>query len=138
MLMLVWSSYLVQVAAYNVKGPGEYSEEKLVTTGEGKPSQAPTIQNAVAVSPTACEIKWQTPPTPTINGKTQGTIVALTQSTVLVSLFLLYHNCTSIGYHIKAYRGDNTASSANVTVLHNDGSQYQRRITGLMKYTFYR
>lgn len=70
--MITWKDYVVQVAAYNNKGAGKYTDGAKIKTKEGVPEAPPVIENIKALNSTAVQV-WWTPPDPQkINGINQG------------------------------------------------------------------
>ncbi|XP_046403358.1 protein sidekick [Ischnura elegans] len=70
--LITWKDYEVQIAAYNAKGVGEFSDGIRIKTKEGVPEAPPTQVRAEAANSTAVRV-WWTPPDPQkINGINQG------------------------------------------------------------------
>ncbi|CAB3378147.1 Hypothetical predicted protein [Cloeon dipterum] len=70
--LITWKDYEIQVAAYNDKGIGIYSDSIKLKTKEGVPDAAPSKVRAKALNSTAVQV-WWTPPDPQkINGINQG------------------------------------------------------------------
>lgn len=62
----------MQIAAYNNKGVGVFTEGATIKTKEGVPEASPVIEQVEALNSTAVQI-WWTPPDPQkINGINQG------------------------------------------------------------------
>ncbi|KAI4461154.1 titin [Holotrichia oblita] len=70
--LITWKDYVVQIAAYNNKGEGKYTEGAKIKTKEGVPEAPPIIEDLTALNSTAVQV-WWTPPDPQkINGINQG------------------------------------------------------------------
>ncbi|XP_013182226.1 PREDICTED: protein sidekick isoform X2 [Papilio xuthus] len=70
--LITWKDYNVQIAAYNDKGVGVFSESYPIKTKEGVPEAAPDSVRCEAFNSTAITV-WWTPPNPQkINGINQG------------------------------------------------------------------
>lgn len=70
--LITWKDYNVQIAAYNDKGVGVFSESYTIKTKEGTPEAAPGNVRCEALNSTTLGV-WWTPPNPqTINGINQG------------------------------------------------------------------
>ncbi|RZC39905.1 sidekick, partial [Asbolus verrucosus] len=70
--LITWKDYIVQIAAYNNKGVGVFTEGAKIKTREGVPEAPPTIQKVKAVNSTAIQIRWIPPDPQKINGINQG------------------------------------------------------------------
>ncbi|KAL4705138.1 hypothetical protein ACJJTC_018709 [Scirpophaga incertulas] len=70
--LITWKDYNVQIAAYNDKGLGVFSESYTIKTKEGVPEAAPDGARCEPFNSTAITV-WWTPPNPQkINGINQG------------------------------------------------------------------
>ncbi|XP_052737459.1 protein sidekick isoform X2 [Bicyclus anynana] len=70
--LITWKDYNVQIAAYNDKGVGVFSDSYTIKTKEGVPEAAPDSVRCEAANSTAIQV-WWTPPNPQkINGINQG------------------------------------------------------------------
>ncbi|XP_043206047.1 protein sidekick-like, partial [Amphibalanus amphitrite] len=70
--LITWKDYDIQVAAYNNKGTGVFSDSIRVKTREGVPEAAPTAVKAEPVSSTSVRVSWIPPDPQLINGINQG------------------------------------------------------------------
>lgn len=70
--LIIWKTYEIQVAAYNEKGVGVYSEPIRLRTKEGVPEGIPSNVRVFSLNSTAIEVFWKPPPQQTINGINQG------------------------------------------------------------------
>ena len=70
--LIVWQNYQIQIAAFNEKGVGTYSQSIFVRTKEGKPAAQVRQVNVHAINSTAVKISWQSPDPQLINGINQG------------------------------------------------------------------
>jgi protein sidekick len=70
--LITWKDYEVQIAAYNNKGTGSYSNAIKVKTREGVPRAPPTNVRAQAVDSTVVRVWWYPPDPQKINGINQG------------------------------------------------------------------
>lgn len=90
--LITWKDYNVQIAAYNDKGVGVFSDSYTIKTKEGVPEAAPDSVRCEAYNSTAVQV-WWTPPNPQkINGINQ---VCKLINYNLVTLYKLV--CLSIG-----------------------------------------
>ncbi|XP_056641389.1 protein sidekick isoform X2 [Diorhabda sublineata] len=70
--LITWKDYVVQIAAYNNKGVGVFTDGAKIKTKEGVPEAPPIIKKVKALNSTSIQI-WWTPPDPQkINGINQG------------------------------------------------------------------
>ncbi|XP_022907752.1 protein sidekick isoform X2 [Onthophagus taurus] len=70
--LITWKDYIVQIAAYNNKGVGKFTDGAKIKTKEGVPEAPPVIESVEALNSTAVRV-WWTPPDPQkINGINQG------------------------------------------------------------------
>ncbi|XP_045518694.1 protein sidekick isoform X1 [Pieris brassicae] len=70
--LITWKDYNVQIAGYNDKGVGMFSDSYTIKTKEGVPEAAPDSVRCEAFNSTSITV-WWTPPTPQkINGINQG------------------------------------------------------------------
>ncbi|KAG6449472.1 hypothetical protein O3G_MSEX006098 [Manduca sexta] len=70
--LITWKDYNVQIAAYNDKGVGVFSDSYTIKTKEGVPEAAPDSVRCEPHNSTAISV-WWTPPNPQkINGINQG------------------------------------------------------------------
>lgn len=70
--MITWKDYVVQIAAYNNKGVGKFTDGLKIKTKEGVPEAAPVIEKVEALNSTAIQIWWIPPDPQKINGINQG------------------------------------------------------------------
>ncbi len=70
--LITWKDYEIQIAAYNEKGVGSYSQPIKVKTREGVPSAPPTDVQAVAIDSSVVRVRWLPPDPQKINGINQG------------------------------------------------------------------
>lgn len=63
---------MVQIAAYNSKGVGVFTEGAKIKTKEGVPEAPPIIERVKALNSTAVQIWWIPPDPQKINGINQG------------------------------------------------------------------
>ncbi|KAK9695167.1 Immunoglobulin I-set domain [Popillia japonica] len=70
--LITWKDYVVQIAAYNNKGEGKYTEGAKIKTKEGVPEAPPIIEDVTALNSTAVQIAWTPPDPQKINGINQG------------------------------------------------------------------
>ncbi|KAK2580567.1 hypothetical protein KPH14_007691 [Odynerus spinipes] len=116
--LITWKDYIVQIAAYNDKGVGVFTEGLKIKTKEGVPEAPPTNVKAKAINSTAVKVWWKPPNPQKINGINQG-------------------------YKLQAWIG-NTLTEANeykaMTVppsLLDPLAEQSAILTGLKKYTLY-
>ncbi|XP_026669717.1 protein sidekick isoform X5 [Ceratina calcarata] len=70
--LITWKDYIVQIAAYNDKGVGVFTEGLKIKTKEGVPEAPPTNIKAKAINSTAIKVWWKPPNPQKINGINQG------------------------------------------------------------------
>ncbi|XP_034937975.1 protein sidekick isoform X2 [Chelonus insularis] len=70
--LITWKDYIVQVAAYNEKGIGVYTDGLIIKTKEGVPEAPPTNIRVEAINSTAIKVWWKPPNPQKINGINQG------------------------------------------------------------------
>ena len=70
--LITWKDYEIQIAAYNEKGVGSYSDPIKVKTREGVPSAPPTDIRAQAIGSSEVRVWWLPPDPQKINGINQG------------------------------------------------------------------
>ncbi|XP_052122730.1 protein sidekick [Frankliniella occidentalis] len=70
--LITWKDYVFQIAAYNNKGLGVFSEGVKIKTKEGVPEAAPTQVRVTALNSTAIQVWWRPPDPQKINGINQG------------------------------------------------------------------
>ncbi|XP_014300001.2 protein sidekick isoform X2 [Microplitis demolitor] len=70
--LITWKDYLVQVAAYNDKGVGVFTDGLIIKTREGVPEAPPTNVRVKAINSTAVQVWWKPPNPQKINGINQG------------------------------------------------------------------
>ncbi|XP_019697114.1 protein sidekick isoform X2 [Harpegnathos saltator] len=70
--LITWKDYEVQIAAYNDKGVGVFTDGLKIKTKEGVPEAPPTNVKAEAVNSTAVKVWWKPPNPQKINGINQG------------------------------------------------------------------
>ncbi|XP_043274054.1 protein sidekick isoform X3 [Venturia canescens] len=116
--LITWKDYVVQIAAYNDKGVGAFTEELKIKTKEGVPEAPPTNVRVEAINSTAVKVWWKPPNPQKINGINQG-------------------------YKLQAWTGGNFTESnefKSMTVppsLFDPLAEQSAVITGLKKFTFY-
>nr|XP_018910641.1 PREDICTED: protein sidekick isoform X1 [Bemisia tabaci] len=111
--LITWKDYILQIAAYNNKGIGVFSDGLKIKTREGVPEAAPTSIKAKAVNSTSIEVWWKPPNPQKINGINQG-------------------------YKIQAWINETLNHVMNVPPsLFDPLAQQMAIISGLDKYTLY-
>ncbi|EZA58520.1 Protein sidekick [Ooceraea biroi] len=70
--LITWKDYMVQIAAYNDKGVGVFTDGLTIKTKEGVPEAPPTNIKAKAINSTAVKVWWKPPNPQKINGINQG------------------------------------------------------------------
>ncbi|XP_041977027.1 protein sidekick isoform X3 [Aricia agestis] len=70
--LITWKDYVVQIAAYNDKGVGVFSDSYTIKTKEGVPEAAPDSVQAEPLNSTAITVTWRPPNPQKINGINQG------------------------------------------------------------------
>ncbi|XP_011308943.1 protein sidekick isoform X2 [Fopius arisanus] len=116
--LITWKDYIVQIAAYNDKGVGVFTEGLIIKTKEGRPEAPPTNVRAEAVNSTSIGVWWKPPNPQKINGINQG-------------------------YKIQAWTGGNFTDSNEFKSLKVPPSLFDPLaeqsavISGLRKYTIY-
>ncbi|KAG7208959.1 hypothetical protein KM043_015128 [Ampulex compressa] len=70
--LITWKDYIVQIAAYNEKGIGVFTDGLKIKTKEGVPEAPPTHVRAKAINSTAVKVWWKPPNPQKINGINQG------------------------------------------------------------------
>lgn len=70
--LITWKDYVVQIAAYNNKGVGVFTEGAKIKTKEGVPEAPPVINKVEALNSTSIQIWWKPPNPQKINGINQG------------------------------------------------------------------
>ncbi|XP_064623842.1 protein sidekick-2-like isoform X2 [Lineus longissimus] len=70
--LIVFLEYEVEIAAYNDKGVGAYSNSIVVRTKEGSPTAAPRNVKATALNSTSIKVTFSPPDPQKINGINQG------------------------------------------------------------------
>ncbi|XP_067118957.1 protein sidekick [Centruroides vittatus] len=70
--LIVWQNYEIQVAAYNEKGIGVFSDSIYIRTRQGIPQAAPTEVRADALNSTAVKVRWKPPDPQLVNGINLG------------------------------------------------------------------
>ncbi|CAG7730812.1 unnamed protein product, partial [Allacma fusca] len=83
--LITWKDYEIQLAAYNHKGVGSFSQEIRVKTKEGRPGASPTNLRAVSINSTCAEAWWKPPDPQQINGINQGYKIQAWINTSLVT-----------------------------------------------------
>lgn len=69
--LITWKDYIVQIAAYNDKGVGVFTEGAKIKTKEGVPEAPPVDVKAEAFNSTAITVSWTPPDPQKINGINQ-------------------------------------------------------------------
>ncbi|XP_054008055.1 protein sidekick isoform X4 [Hylaeus anthracinus] len=116
--LITWKDYIVQIAAYNDKGVGVFTDGLKIKTKEGVPEAPPTNVKAKAVNSTAIKVWWKPPNPQKINGINQG-------------------------YKLQAWVGHNFTEAneyKSMTVppsLFDPLAEQSAIMTGLKKYTLY-
>ncbi|XP_046680839.1 protein sidekick isoform X3 [Homalodisca vitripennis] len=111
--LITWKDYVLQIAAYNNKGVGVFSDGIKIKTKEGVPEAPPTNVKAEAINSTAIQVWWKPPHPQKINGINQG-------------------------YKLQAFIGDSVSNVLNVPPsLFDPLAQQSAVISGLRKYTTY-
>lgn len=111
--LITWKDYNVQIAAYNDKGVGVFSDSFMIKTKEGVPEAPPDRVRCEPFNSTALTV-WWTPPNPQkINGINQVRKLSYRANSLLGTSFLGYvligyqYNITlSQGYKIQAWIWD--------------------------------
>ena len=70
--LITWKDYDVQIAAYNDKGVGVFTDRLKIKTKEGVPEAPPTNVRVKAINSTAVMVWWKPPNPQKINGINQG------------------------------------------------------------------
>lgn len=70
--LITWKDYIVQIAAYNNMGVGQYTDGAKIKTKEGIPEAAPTNVRVQALNSTSVRVWWKPPNPQQINGINQG------------------------------------------------------------------
>lgn len=70
--LITWKDYIVQIAAYNNKGVGVFTDGAKIKTKEGIPEAPPIIEKVEALNSTAVQVWWIPPDPQKINGINQG------------------------------------------------------------------
>ncbi|CAG9821930.1 unnamed protein product, partial [Phaedon cochleariae] len=70
--LITWKDYIVQIAAYNNKGVGIFTDGAKIKTKEGVPEAPPIITEVAALNSTSVQIWWVPPDPQKINGINQG------------------------------------------------------------------
>lgn len=70
--LITWKDYIVQIAAYNNKGVGVFTDGIKIKTREGVPEAAPAQVRARPVNSTSVKVWWRPPNPQKINGINQG------------------------------------------------------------------
>ncbi|ULT96732.1 hypothetical protein L3Y34_004937 [Caenorhabditis briggsae] len=70
--LITWREYEIQVAAYNKRGLGVFSESIEVTTAEGRPTQAPKNVRVKVLNSTAVSLEFTAPEQQRIPGVNLG------------------------------------------------------------------
>ncbi|XP_024084969.1 protein sidekick [Cimex lectularius] len=111
--LITWKDYILQIAAYNNKGIGVFSDGIKIKTKEGVPEAPPGNVRVSALNSTSVFVSWKPPNPQKINGINQG-------------------------YKLQAYIGDKVVHSVTVPPSLLDPLEEQKTImTGLDKYVEY-
>ncbi|XP_074029858.1 sidekick cell adhesion molecule isoform X2 [Leptinotarsa decemlineata] len=70
--LITWKDYIVQIAAYNNKGVGVFTDGAKIKTKEGVPESPPIIRKVEPLNSTSIQIWWIPPDPQKINGINQG------------------------------------------------------------------
>ncbi|KAI5697514.1 hypothetical protein M8J75_011594 [Diaphorina citri] len=70
--LITWKQYVLQIAAYNNKGIGVFSDPITIKTKEGVPEAPPTNVKVKSINSTAVQVLWKPPNPQKINGINQG------------------------------------------------------------------
>lgn len=111
--LITWKDYTLQIAAYNNKGVGVFSDGLKIKTKEGVPEAPPDNIKAKAINSTAVLVSWNPPNPQKINGINQG-------------------------YKIQAYQGDEVVHSMTVPPSLLDPLEEQKAVLNdLQKHASY-
>ncbi|BES97569.1 Immunoglobulin V-set domain [Nesidiocoris tenuis] len=111
--LITWKDYILQIAAYNNKGVGVYSDGLKIKTKEGVPEAPPGNVVVEPYNSTAVKVSWKPPNPQKINGINQG-------------------------YKILAYQGSKVKHSLTVPPSLLDPLEEQKAImAGLDKFSTY-
>ncbi|CAG9861808.1 unnamed protein product [Phyllotreta striolata] len=117
--LITWKDYVVQIAAYNNKGIGVFTEGAKIKTKEGVPEAPPIIKRVEALNSTSIQIWWIPPNPQKINGINQGYKIQAWQwhpirgnietnmMTVHPNLLDPYAEQTAIMTHLQKFAGYN-------------------------------
>uniref|UniRef100_A0A8D9FE64 Protein sidekick n=1 Tax=Cacopsylla melanoneura TaxID=428564 RepID=A0A8D9FE64_9HEMI len=70
--LITWKQYVLQIAGYNNKGVGVFSDPVTIKTKEGIPEAPPTNVKVKSINSTAIHVFWKPPNPQKINGINQG------------------------------------------------------------------
>lgn len=70
--LITWKDYILQIAAYNEKGVGVFSDGIKIKTKEGVPEMPPDNVTVKSLSSTAVQVWWKPPNPQHVNGINQG------------------------------------------------------------------
>ncbi|XP_026815472.1 protein sidekick isoform X3 [Rhopalosiphum maidis] len=137
--LITWKDYVLQVASYNNKGVGVYSDSIRIKTKEGVPEAAPIDVIARPINSTSVQVWWKPPDPQKINGINQGYKLQAWigervehEMTVAPSLFDPLAQQTTIFVNLKKFTiynvtvlcftdpGDGPISSPSLVVTHED------------------
>ncbi|XP_067672270.1 protein sidekick-2-like isoform X1 [Haliotis asinina] len=80
--LVYYSQYEVKIAAFNIKGIGNYSNAFLVWTVEGRPTAPPTNVTLTSPNSTTLRVTWLPPDPSQINGVNLGYTIELRRKTI--------------------------------------------------------
>ncbi|XP_071105902.1 protein sidekick-2-like isoform X1 [Haliotis cracherodii] len=80
--LVYYSQYEVKIAAFNIKGTGNYSNAFLVWTVEGRPTAPPTNVTLTSPNSTTLLVTWLPPDPSQINGVNLGYTIELRRKTI--------------------------------------------------------
>ncbi|KAL1140779.1 hypothetical protein AAG570_000709, partial [Ranatra chinensis] len=111
--LITWKDYTLQIAAYNNKGVGVFSDAIKIKTKEGVPEAPPARVKVRAINSTSIVVSWKPPDPQKINGINQG-------------------------YKLQAYKGNKVVYSMTVPPSLLDPLEEQSAVmSGLSKYMQY-
>ncbi|OAF71869.1 C-protein, skeletal muscle slow isoform [Intoshia linei] len=127
--LIVFTAYDVQIAAYNEKGTGVYSEMMNVSTLEGIPIEPPVIVKIEAMSSTSVGIKWKQMHSDNLKGIAQYYEIVYCKSCHEITNFSNLNN--------KNIQNFKTVKIPVKNLLINYDSTYFKELKNLSKFTNY-
>ncbi|XP_064477865.1 protein sidekick-like isoform X1 [Ornithodoros turicata] len=116
--LIVWQTYAIQVAAFNEKGLGVFSEPITVRTREGVPRAAPTDVKTYSINSTSVHVQWMPPDPQLIDGLNQGYKVEAWDEGEVQRVVLVPPNPTApLEEHVAVVPGLRKYRKYNITVL---------------------